>query len=311
MSEDELDMTQGQAFISLDQYSQVNAPTNTTIDFTRVNLGLDIEIFSNADEVVFGEYTRGDETQTADIRFDNYAMGYIDQYGEIQTFQMNDPFFELAYEGDDFVGFRFGFGESAGMMSMNAKSLTGNASVEISGDFTPFPDVAILDGIVLNANGRSSLVTPDGIPDAIRSTHIGIPNGEVFTIDDWFLNNILGLEEIPVNNCIASALGNDTQMCFPLNTFESMLIGDEDGNPVDGLFQSFQTKSIEWGNKSASENIVTTIPGAFFNIPNGAVNVTPDEAAAGTPRVATEFIDRGVGRFVDPRYVSGEITWPE
>jgi hypothetical protein len=314
MSEQELDETQGQAFISLDQYSQTNTPTNTTIDFTRVNLGMNIEIFSNADEVVFGEYDRyvnGDlESQTADIRFENYAMGYIDQYGEVKTFQMNDPFFELAYEGDDFVGFRFGFGEAAGMMSMNAKSLTGNASVEISGDFTPFPDIAILDGIVLDATGRSSLVTPAGIPDDIRSTHIGIPNGDVFTINDWFLNNILGLHEIPVNNCIASALGNESPMCFPLNTFESMLIGDPDGNPVPGLFQSFQTKNVEWGNKSAGEDIVTTIPGAFFNIPNGAVNVTPDEAAAGTPRVATEFIDRGIGRFVDPRYGNG-ITWPE
>lgn len=307
MTEEELELTDGQAFIGLDQYSQ------NGLDFTRINMGMDIEIVMNADEVVFGEYDRAGENETADIRFNNYAMGYIDQYGEVRPFEMKDPFFEFAYDRsdgtDDFVGFRFGFGESRGMMSMNAVSLTGNISVEIGGDFTPLPDT-ILDFIVLDANGRSSLVTPEGEEDVIRATHIGIPNGEKFIIDDP-LARFLGIDEIIVNDCVASALGTSSPMCFPLNTFESMLIGDSNGEAVEGLFQSFQTRPIAWGNSSMGETQVTTTTGAFFNVPNGAVNISPDEAAAGTPRLATEFIDRGIGRFEHPNYRNGNVQYPQ
>ena len=307
MTEEELELTDGQAFIGLDQYSQDG------LDFTRINMGMDIEIVMNADEVVFGEYDRAGENETADIRFNNYAMGYIDQYGEVRPFEMKDPFFEFAYDRsdgtDDFVGFRFGFGESRGMMSMNAVSLTGNISVEIGGDFTPLPDT-ILDFIVLDANGRSSLVTPEGEEDVIRATHIGIPNGEKFIIDDP-LARFLGIDEIIVNDCVASALGTSSPMCFPLNTFESMLIGDSNGEAVEGLFQSFQTRPIAWGNSSMGETQVMTTTGAFFNVPNGAVNISPDEAAAGTPRLATEFIDRGIGRFEHPNYRNGSVQYPQ
>ena len=307
MTEGELELTDGQAFIGLDQYSQDG------LDFTRVNMGVDIEIVMNADEVVFGEYDRAGESETADIRFNNYSMGYIDQYGEVRPFEMKDPFFEFAYDRsdgkDDFVGFRFGFGESRGMMSMNAVSLTGNISVEIGGDFTPLPDT-ILDFIVLDATGRSSLVTPDGEEDVIRATHIGIPNGEMFIIDDP-LARFLGIDEIIVNDCVASALGTSSPMCFPLNTFESMLIGDADGEAVEGLFQSFQTRPIAWGNSAMGETQVMTTTGAFFNVPNGAVNISPDEAAAGTPRLATEFIDRGIGRFEHSNYRDGSVQYPE
>ena len=307
MTENELALTDGQAFIGLDQYNQDG------LDFTRINMGVDMEIVMNADEVVFGEYDRTGETQTADIRFNNYAMGYIDQNGIVRPFEMKDPFFEFAYDRsngtDDFVGFRFGFGESKGMMSMNAVSLTGNISVEIGGDFTPLPDT-ILDFIVLDASGRSSLVTPQGEEDVIRATHIGIPNGEKFIIDDP-LARFLGIDEIVVNDCVASALGTSSPMCFPLNTFESMLIGDSNGDAVGGLFQSFQTRAIAWGNAAAGETQVMTTTGAFFNVPNGAVNISPDEAAAGTPRLATEFIDRGVGRFEHPNYRNGSVDYPQ
>ena len=52
MSEDELALTQGQAFIGIDQYEQDG------LDFTRLNLGMDIELVMNADEIVFGEYVK-------------------------------------------------------------------------------------------------------------------------------------------------------------------------------------------------------------------------------------------------------------
>ncbi len=302
MTEEELELTDGQAFIGLDQYSQDG------LDFTRINMGVDIEIVMNADEVVFGEYDRPGETQTADIRFNNYAMGYIDQDGMVRPFEMKDPFFEFAYDRangtDDFVGFRFGFGESMGMMSMDAKSLTGNIDVVISGDFTyqlpPFP------AVTFQASGASELVNAQGEVDPIRAEMIGISNGKKFTVDIGLFD-----VEVEINNC---DLGG-TNLCFPLNTFESMLIGAEDSNgdliPIEGLFQSFQTQNITWGNSAMGEARVATTSGAFFNVPRGSVNITPDEAAAGTPRLATEFIDRNVGRFEHSDYRNGNVNYPQ
>ena len=225
---------------------------------------------------------------------------------------MTDPFFEFAYDRsngtDDFVGFRFGFGESMGMMSMDAKSLTGNVDVVISGDFTYHLDLGILGSydIPLQASGASALVTSGGDVDPIRATHIGMANGTTFNID-----TIFGTFPATVNNC--DLLGQN--LCFPLNTFESMLIGGIDSNgdliPIEGLFQSFQTRNINWGNAAAGETQVATTSGAFFNVPRGSVNITPDEAAAGTPRLATEFIDRGVGRFEHPDYRNGNVGYPQ
>lgn len=305
MSEDELALTQGQAFIGIDQYNQDG------LDFTRLNLGMDIEIVMNADEIVFGEYDIPGEAQGADIDFKNYAMGYIDQHGEVRPFEMKDPFLEWVYDRsngqDDFVGFRFGFGESKGMMSMDAHSLTGNIDVKIEGDYTYhlfdiFP-------IPLTASGASQLLDAQGNPDPVRATMIGLPNGSAFDVNNPFYP--LGPETIAisVDNCELS-LGGDP-MCFPLNTFESMLIGDADGNAIEGLFQSFQTRGVTWGNAAAGETQVATGPGAFFNIPRGSVNITPNEARAGTPRLATEFIDRGVGRFEHENYRNGSVEYPE
>ncbi len=314
MTESELALTQGQAFIGLDQYTQDG------LDFTRINMGVDIEIVMNADEMVFGEYARAGETQTADIRFDNYAMGYIDQNGIVRPFEMKDPFFEFAYDRtggtDDFVGFRFGFGESMGMMSMDAKSLTGNIDVVIAGDFTftldgsdylwdPLDIFKPVD-LDLQASGASALVDANGDPDPIRATTIGMANGTDFNIE------FLGLDiPVAVENCQLGA----ENLCFPLNSFESMLIGGEDSNgdliPIEGLFQSFQTRNVTWGNAAAGETQVATTSGAFFNVPRGSVNITPDEAAAGTPRLATEFIDRGVGRFEHPNYRNGSVDYPQ
>ena len=52
MSDSELEETDGQAFITIDQYSQ------DSLDYTRVNFGADVKVQLNADEVVYGEYAR-------------------------------------------------------------------------------------------------------------------------------------------------------------------------------------------------------------------------------------------------------------
>ncbi len=296
LSDEQMESAQGQAFIGLNEYDDAAQG----LSFTRINLGMEIDIFMNAKEAVFGEFNRNGESGTADLDYANYSMGYIDENREIQPFKIIDPFFELAYEKNtngtnDIVGFRMGFGDALGVLSMDASSFTGAIDVVIAGDFTyqvwPFP------ALTSYAEAGSELVTMGGVKDPIRAEAIGISNGQPFNLFniDW-----------TVNNC--ELLG--TVLCYPLNTFESMKIGNADGTPSSGLFQSFQSKQVIWGNKDYGETPVTTQMGAFFSIPAGSVNITPNEAAAGTPRLATEFIDRGIGRFENSAYRSGDVLYP-
>lgn len=305
LTDDELEATDGQAFIGIDQYDQDG------IDYTRVNLGLDVKIQMNADEIVFGEYPRPGETQAADIDFKDFALGYINE-GEIVPFEMKDPYIEWAYDRssgkDDFVGVRFGFGESRGMMSFKGASFTGNVDVVIDGDYTVFGDVS------LNARGQTALVDATGAPDPVRATYIGLPNGTNFEVVVPVIGYILpplGRPEVyvGVDNCLLDIVNDE--MCFALTKYESMQIGKPLGNQeydfVDGLFISFQSQPIKWGRAATGETQIDTVTGAFFNIPRGSVEISPNEARAGTPRVATEFIDRGVGRFINHGYVNGTL----
>ena len=314
LNDEELESTTGRAFITIDQYNQDN------LDYTRVNLGLDVKLQMNADELVFGEYARynnddptaGYEAQGADLDFKDFALGYIKD-GEIVPFELHDPFIEFVHdrEGgtDDFIGIRLGFGEARGMMSFKGKSFTGNVDVVISGDYTYHLFDLDWLAIPLQAKGQTALVDETGELDPIRATYIGLPNGTGFEVDNPF--HPLGPEfiTVDVNDCELS-LGGD-EMCFPLTKYESMQIGKPLGNQeydfVDGLFISFQSPELTWGRADAGETQVQAVKGAFFNIPRGAVEISPDEAKAGTPRLATEFIDRGVGRFINHGYLDGTL----
>lgn len=300
LSEEELEYSTGQAFIGIDQYDQDG------LSYTRLNLGMDIKLQMNADEIVFGEYPRAGETNAADIDFKDFALGYIKD-GEIVPFEMHDPYIEWAYDRsggtDDFVGVRFGFGESRGMMSFKGVSFTGNVDVVIDGNYSLH-----LGGLTvpLNARGQTALVDATGERDPVRATYIGLPNGTAFEVD--IIPGVWAID-VGVNNCKLDLIGDD--MCFALTKYESMQIGRPMGNQeydfVDGLFISFQSQPIRWGRASAGETQIDTVTGAFFNIPRGSVEISPDEAKAGTPRVATEFIDRGVGRFINHGYLDGTL----
>lgn len=152
----------GQAFFSIDK--TVN-PSNSDISYTRLNLGMDIDIQTNIDKLELGRYDRIDretgqaEAQPADIIIDNMALGYVykEQYhidnpniprpkhyddngqlitykdGDIVPFKIKDPFIEFAFEGDKVVGSRIGFGQAQGLLSGEIKSLTGNVDIAIQG----------------------------------------------------------------------------------------------------------------------------------------------------------------------------------
>ncbi|WP_231848001.1 hypothetical protein [Thalassolituus oleivorans] len=178
--DDELNHYTGQAFITVDASSYSDA-TLGNYEFTRVNLGLDIETLSNADELRIGEFDRSygadgtapivDDNRNivfnadgsvavhdADIIIQNFALGRVDNYNdpenaEIVPFKIKDPYIELAYKTDPanssirrIAGVRIGFGQAQGDLSGDLISLTGNLEGEIRGPGSIAYDAACGDG---------------------------------------------------------------------------------------------------------------------------------------------------------------------
>ena len=144
----------GQAFVSVDRQHHPDETNSTS--FTRVNLGMEIDIQSNIDTLELGRYDReGEKPGTADVLIDDFALGYINNRAffdrnpkaarqrkrdgsafaenEIVPFQIDNPFFEFAMDEDsqEIVGFRLGFGKAMGMLSGKIETLTGNVNVDI------------------------------------------------------------------------------------------------------------------------------------------------------------------------------------
>ncbi|OUR91193.1 hypothetical protein A9Q81_18060 [Gammaproteobacteria bacterium 42_54_T18] len=294
LSDDELESTSGKAFIEMEQFQ------NNGLHHTRVNFGLDVSVQLNADSLVLGKYPRAGETLDADLDFDNFSLGHIEN-GQIVPFQMRDPFIEVAYEKNgnqnNLVGFRYGFGDAKGKMSMDINSLTGNVDVILQGDYVAN---TWLGDITVEATSQANLVNSSGELDPIRADSIGVPNGSSFdAVAFGFIPVSLG-----VNNCTVSGFGVNDTVCFPLSNYKTLDIGTKKGeNEFDyapGMFLSFQARDMIWGTGGAKDPITQTSKGFFFNIPNGSLTLTPSQAQNGTPWAQTEFIDRGVGRFTGP-----------
>lgn len=154
ISDEAMSEVTGQAFVSVDrQYHP--SPDNDT-SYTRVNLGMDIELQTNVEIFELGRYERaGEKEGTSDVLIDNFSLGYIYdstyfernpdaarqvkadgsayQDGEIVPFKISNPYFEFAYDeaAEEIVGFRFGFGEAEGVLSGAIQQLTGNINIDI------------------------------------------------------------------------------------------------------------------------------------------------------------------------------------
>lgn len=154
ISDEAMSEVTGQAFISVDR--QQNPSVDNDTSYTRVNLGMDIEIQTNADTFELGRYERAGEVEgSSDVLINNFSLGYIYdssyydrnpdaarqlkadgsayQDGEIVPFKISNPYLEFAYDesAEEIVGFRFGFGKSEGILSGVIQQLTGNIDVDI------------------------------------------------------------------------------------------------------------------------------------------------------------------------------------
>ncbi len=326
----------GQAYIAIDQnrwddrdYVRVNLgmTIKTQLNADKLVLG-EYHRYENGGGCVGCTGSEaGLEQNPADIMIDNFSLGTIAENdgiqpdgnfyrkGEIVPFTLIDPYLEYAIESDGTpVGIRMGFKGAQGTLGGEILSLTGNLPVDIKDTASALRDAPNrpwwidLAGAILGrtpVESQAELVrAPSGTGgsldygtggelDPVRASWVGIPDGAPFSIGPIFL-----IGKINFNTDHCNLFGIPT--CFPLTNFKSINIGerqsDDTYTPVEGLFASFQTKSVQWYNPENNQSTLTT-EGAFLNIPDGGIQLTLDEAFNGLQRQRVEYVDRGVGLF--------------
>lgn len=278
MGDVELSAHVGQAMIAFDTTEGATAADPST---TRVTMGLNTEFQVNIDDLEVGNYSTAD-TLTSDLNVSNLSYGSISTdaaqvqidgntyaVGEIVPFMANDPYFEMTENSaGELIGFRVGFNEARGQLSGDFKSLSGNVGMDV------------VDSA--GTTHQASLLDANGLADNTRSTNIGID---------------------------ATASGNTgagctvATYCYDVSQFETLDIGER--NAVDGstditkdFFISIQKEDVSWSTSAGS---ITAGQGAFINLPTSmvidAATINANGGVYGTPRVRTEYIDRGVGLF--------------
>lgn len=305
MSDEELPDITGQAFIQVDRSS------HSSLQYTKVSLGLDVKTNLSVDKLELGRYDRsGEAPGSSDLVIDDFALGHIGDDGVAVPFQIVDPFVELAYDDDKtLVGFRVGLGEAFGKLSGEIKTLTGNIDVSIYGqgaylgsqmgctgggffdriscraarlfmNTTWADDTFASGGELVHASGPNK-----GEKDPIRASHVGIPNGDGLHIPDGsgFTNLLVGLFTSDECNMLS------VSTCFPLTSYRTLDVGDKDtGAFAKGMFLSFQSKPVNWRDDG---KITPTHSGVFFNVPNGSIKTSFPEALEGIPRVRTRYYE--------------------
>jgi len=82
--------------------------------------------------------------------------------------------------------------------------------------------------------------------------------------------------------------------CVSLGNIQSLNVGSSDGTSgTADFFLAFQKNALDWGQGAVANK------GFFMNVPT-STNVNVSGTNSGTGRLATEFIDRGIGRWNVP-----------
>jgi hypothetical protein len=265
ISDQEMGQVQGQAMFSIDRTGQ------GTEQYTRVTMGMDVEIQTNVDTVALGENDAG-----TDLDITNLSLGHIardenrvqidgNSYsaGEIVPFVGENPYLEFAERDGEIIGVRFGLGEARGTVSGDIASFSGNLGLQIEDEEGNISPAALMDAMGNATNARA--------------THVGL-GGEA-------------------TDCAA---GN---RCAPLSNLQSLNIGQAlEGGAVDftdDLFVSFQKEAVDWQQLTETGEpgaVIQAAEGVFLNLPT-SMTIDLQTLQNGLPRERTEYIDRGAGLF--------------
>lgn len=262
ISEEEMGRVRGQAMIAVD------VDGTQTNRFTRVTLGMDAEIQTNIDNVVLGETSDGSDVQIAQLSLGHISTdaarvqldGQTYALNEIVPFEGSNPYFELAEQDGEVVGFRMGLNQARGTLSGDIASFSGNLGIDLE-------DGA---GNVVAAQ----LFDTTGAATNSRATHIGL--------DDAATDCSVGVQ------------------CTALSNLKTLDIGtrNEDGSVgyAQELFISFQKEAVQWQSAAEGGAPIDAAAGVFFNVPT-AMQLDIQTLEQGIPRARTEYIDRGLGLF--------------
>lgn len=302
MADSELSEVTGQAFINMTAHSA------NSVDFTKINLGLDVQTQLNIKKLELGKYARsGEPGRNADIAIDNFALGTVDpSTGAVSPFIIKDPYVELAYSAGKVVGMRVGFGEAKGWLSGDIKTLTGNVSIDIYGtgnylgdkikeaQWTCFLNIncGLADTLKLLAGnerfkasaqltcGPGMTSCAAGTVDPIRAQYAGIKNGDALSIPDISgLGGTIVSWILPLITSQGCSMLGSVDTCFNLANYQSLPIGtlDNTGNSFSagnkGFFISMQTEAVKWQNQQYPNDpskVIETLAGAFMNLPRNA-----------------------------------------
>ncbi len=168
MTDRDLSDVSGQAFITIDtsSYNQGSGNWSGDYEFTKVNLGMELETVFNIDELRLGRFEReayvdgtvpitddnrnilynpdgSAQVYDSDIIIEDFALGRVDNHDDAANaayvpFMARNPFIELAYKTENgqkrISGVRVGFDKAQGDLSGDLISVTGIVEGEIRGD---------------------------------------------------------------------------------------------------------------------------------------------------------------------------------
>jgi hypothetical protein len=294
LTDAELSEVSGQALLTLDALSYGG------LEYTRVNLGADIDLLMNMDELRLGDYTRTGggvgSDQPADILINNFALGRVrnanSANASIEAFKVRDPYIELAFKNNggvrEVAGIRLGFGSAKGYLSGDILSLTGSMEGKIYGPaalayefyrqtegcgianlinctaLMLAGNTEVYAGVELIQNGTGyNVINGQKIS---RATHIGVPSGGSLQTNESGLIASLIPTLSKVSNC--AALGLVT--CFPIANYKSIYVGDPTKTDIvqggaQGVFFSLQNQNVAWQDLANAGKFVDTQSGAFAN----------------------------------------------
>lgn len=262
ITEEEMGRVSGKAMIAVD------VDGTQTNRFTRVTLGLDAEIQTNIDNVILGDTGDGSDVQIAHLSLGHISTdetkiqldGQTYALNEIVPFVGSDPYFELAEQDGEAIGFRMGLNQARGTLSGNIASFSGNLGINLEE----------ASGNVVAAR----LFDAAGVTTHSRATHIGLDDA--------------------ATDCSAGV------QCTALNNLKTLDIGtkNEDGTVgfAKELFISFQKDTVQWQSNTEGGTPIDAMAGVFFNVPT-SMQLDLQTLEQGIPRARTEYIDRGLGLF--------------
>lgn len=259
LSDQAMGQVRGQAMVGMDVTGTEAASR------TRVTLGLDAEVQTNVESIVLGDTGDG-----SDLAVDHLSLGHIATdaskvqldgqtyaVNEIVPFVGKDPYFELAEQSGEVVGFRIGFNQARGTLSGDLNQFSGQLGLDLVDDTGAVVPAALFDS---GTNATD-----------YRATHVGIDDA--------------------TTDCSAGS------QCAPLTNLQTIDVGTSNGDGTVGFatdfFIGFQEQAVDW---QTPDGAVTAGPGVHLNLPT-AMQLDLQTLQDGVPRARTEYINRGQGLF--------------